>query len=166
MPALLGVILGVALKAYWDTAAATRLQHAEVQRAARSVAAELQNNLDLVGSNLSYIDRDLAAADANEEVVTSMYAFSTVAGQAAFLKGSFEGVSIELPEQVAKVDALLDGLNLRMQQRDFYRFTNASMTNFATRRKVFDQDLKEGLESARLSMTLLLEDVRQVGDAK
>jgi hypothetical protein len=164
VPALLGVILGVALKAQWDTAEATRLQRIEVQRAARSVAFELQSNLDLIGSNLDYLNKDLAAADGNAEVVPSMSVFSTVAGQTAFLRGSFDSVSIELTEQIGAVDALLDGLNQRIQQRDLYRFTNAAMNSLQIRRKILDQDLTERLGATRSAMTRLIEDVRRVRD--
>jgi hypothetical protein len=164
IPALLGVILGVALKAQWDTAQAARLQHIEVQRAARSVAFELQSNLDFVNADLDYLDKDIAAADTNSEFVPSLYMFSTVAGQAAFLRGSFDPVSTELTEQIGTVDALLDGLNQRFQQRDLYRFTNAAMDNFQRRRKIFDQDLTERLQATRSSMTRLIEDVRRVRD--
>ena len=162
VPTLLAVMLGFGLKAYWDSAEAARVQRVEVQRTARSVALELQSNLDLVGFNLDYIDQDIAAADKNLEVVPSLYVFSTVAGEAAFLKGSFELVSAELTEQIAKIDTVLDGLNQRIQQRDVYRFTNVAMSNFATTRKIFDQDLRERLVSARSSMTRLLEDVRRL----
>jgi hypothetical protein len=164
IPALLGVILGVVLKAQWDTAAAARLQHVEVQRAARSVAFELQNNLDLVKFDLDYLNKDMAAAEGNSEVVLSMPVFSTVAGQTAFLRGSFDSISIELTEHVGTVDTVLEGLNHRIQQRDLYRFTNAPMTNFQTRRKIFDQDLTESLEVARSTMTRLIEDVGRVRD--
>lgn len=162
IPALLGVILGVVLKAQWDTAEAARLQRIEVQRAARSVALELQNNLDLMGFDLDYLSKDIAAAEENSEVVQSMSTFSTVAAQTAFLRGSFDSVSIELTEQVGTVDTLLDGLNQRLQQRDLYRFTNAPMSNFQKRRKILDQDLTERLETARSAMTRLIEDVRRV----
>jgi hypothetical protein len=87
-----------------------------------------------------------------------------VAGQAVFLRGSLDPVSTELTEQIGTVDALLDGLNQRIQQRDLYRFTNAGMTNFQTRRKIFDQDLTERLETARSAMTRLIEAVRRVRD--
>jgi hypothetical protein len=71
VPALLGVILGVALKAQWDTTEAARLQRIEVQRAAHSVAFELQSNLDLVNADLDYLNKDIAAADINAEFVPS-----------------------------------------------------------------------------------------------
>ena len=156
IPTLLAVTLGVYLKAQWDTAEAARLQHIEVQRAARSVAFELQNNLDLIGFDLDYLNKDIAAAEANSEVVQSMSVFSTVAGQTTFLKGSFDSVSIELTEQVGTVYTLLDGLNQRIQQRELFRFTNGSMNKFQTSRKILDQDLTERLETARSAMTRLI----------
>jgi hypothetical protein len=124
----------------------------------------LQSNLDFVNADLDYLDKDIAAADTNSEFVPSLYMFSTVAGQAAFLRGSFDPVSTELTEQIGTVDALLDGLNQRFQQRDLYRFTNAAMDNFQRRRKIFDQDLTERLQATRSSMTRLIEDVRRVRD--
>jgi hypothetical protein len=164
IPVLLGVILGYGLKTYGETAEAARLQRIEVQRAARSVTFELQNNLDLMGFDLDYLNKDIAASEGNTEVVQSMSMFSTVAGQMAFLRGSFDSVSIELTEQVGTVDTLLDGLNQRIQQRDLYRFTNAQMNSLQIRRKILDQDLTERLETARSAMTRLIEDVRRVRD--
>jgi len=80
IPTLLAVILGFGLKAYWDSAEAARLQRVEVHRAARSVAFELQSNLDLVGFDLDYLARDQIGphvGDANPATIaqTTSYTF-------------------------------------------------------------------------------------------
>jgi hypothetical protein len=139
LPTLLAVFFGFSLKACSDTAEAERAQRAELQRAERSVMLELQIDLESLAGDVGYLDQDIAASAQNSEMVISMNQFSTVAGQTAFLKGSFEQVSFELSERVGKVYVSIEALNQRIQQREYFRFTNAAMSTFTTRRRILSR---------------------------
>jgi hypothetical protein len=122
---------------------------------------ELQIDLESLADDVGYLDKDIAASAQNSEVVIPMNQFSTVAGQTAFLKGSFEQVSIELSERVGKAYVSIEALNQRIQQREYFRFTNAAMNTYSANRKIVDQDLRERLVAEQSAITSLLEEIKK-----
>jgi hypothetical protein len=102
-----------------------------LQRATRSVMLELQIDLKSLADDVGYLDKDIAASAQNSEVVIPVNQFSTVAGQTAFLKGSFEQVSVELSERIGKAYVYIEALNQRIQQREYFLFSNAAMNTIA-----------------------------------
>jgi hypothetical protein len=145
IPSLIGVGLGFALATSWDLWKTHRNQRNELLRAVRAVHQELITDSELIKSNLSYLDTDITAAQANSEVVAPMPNFLTTAGDTAYLKGSFEYQSIEMASQLRAIYSSLYFINKRMEQREFYRLTNAAMSNFNTRRKMLNEFIRADL---------------------
>ena len=75
-----------------------------------------------------------------------------------------ETVSNATSERLATVYISLDSLNKRIQQREFYRYTNKPMTNYDQSRKIIDNDIRGRLIDMRTAMTLLLEDLDRLRD--
>jgi hypothetical protein len=162
--ALLGVVLGVALTAWWEESQANRLQRIEVQRSIRAVSLELTHNLDVATSNLDLINNDMVAAVSKMEMTLPASDFAIVIGQSVILRGVFDAVSIEASEKLSTVYSALEDLNQRVQQREFYRSTNRPMSNYNEIRKVLDNDLLGRLSDIQSAMALLQADLDRLRD--
>jgi hypothetical protein len=141
-PTLFSVAFGFCLAVSWDLWKTHRDQRDELFRAARAVHQELAADLEAIKSNLIYLDKDIAASQAHEEVVQPMSNLVTVAGDTAYLKGSFEYKSIDLSMKLRSLYSTISTTNKRIEQRDLYRMTNAAMSNFSTRRKIWDEIIR------------------------
>jgi hypothetical protein len=168
IPALLGILLsvgfGFGLKAWWDESQASRLQHNEIQRSVRAVSLELKHNLDVASSNLQLMNDDIVFADKNMEAPLPASDFSIVVGQSVILRGVFDTISVESSEKLSTVYSSLEGLDQRVQQREFYRSTNRPMTNYNEVRKILDDDLRRRLIDIQSAIALLQEDLDRLRD--
>jgi hypothetical protein len=61
-----------------------------------AVHQELIADSEAIKFDVQYLEADIAAAQSNSEIVPPMQDLVTVAGDTAYLKGSFEDHSVEL----------------------------------------------------------------------
>jgi hypothetical protein len=95
------------------------------------------------------LTNDDVEADKSGEVVTPpVMPLLTSAGETAYLHGSLEVYSKDLAIGIGNVYAINYIINKRIEGRDFYRFTNQAMSNYAVRRKMLNTEL-EGILKER-----------------
>jgi hypothetical protein len=152
---LLGVVVGFVLAISWDQWKTHSDQQTEFLRAARSVYQELIADSAAIKFDIQYLETDLAAAQSNSEVVLSMQNLMTVAGDTAYLKGSFEYRSVEMAIKLRTLCSSLSSINRRIEQREFYRLTNAAMDDFQRRRSIIDAAIKDELVTQQKSRRLI-----------
>jgi len=139
----LSVVLTFGCAVLWDEMKRNRDKGEELQRATRTINEEIEINLKFILSNIVYLEEDDRAAEQNKEIVRPLDIFFTAAGETAYLKGSLETKSIALSIKLRSVYSLLQVLNRRIEGRELYRTTNGAMTNYHSRRKFINHEIKD-----------------------
>jgi hypothetical protein len=129
---------------------------------ARAVHQELIANSDAIKTNISYLDQDTFGAKAQKEIVAPMLNLFTVAGDTAYLKGSFEYQSEEMAIKLRKLYSALYLVKRRIAQRELYRLTNAAMTNFDTRRIILNEGIKADLITQQVAIKNFIKELEKV----
>ena len=154
------MVIGFVLAVLWDVWKIARDRRGELRRAVRAIAQEISLNRDALTENASLLDSDDAAAANNAEIVRPLNYLTTAAGDVAFSKGSLESRSIELATELARVYANSDRLNRRTEAREAYRITNGAMSNYATRRKLINAELRPLISSHLQELASFLEALK------
>jgi len=158
---LLGVAVGFGLATSWDLWKTYRDHQSELFRAARTVNQELIADSEVMKLDIEYLETDIAAAQSNKEVVLPMQNVATVAGDTAYLKGSLDYQSVELSIKLRTIYSSLSSINRRIEQREFYRMTNAAMSNFGSRRTMIDAALKDELMAEQKAVESFIGELKK-----
>jgi hypothetical protein len=110
--------------------------------------------------DIKYLETDLAAAQSNSEVVLPMQNLTTVSGDTAYLKGSFEYRSVETAIKLRTIYSSLSAINRRIEQRELYRLTNAAMSNFQARRSIMDAAIKDPLVTQQKAIDSFIAELK------
>jgi hypothetical protein len=159
---LVGVLIGSALTigfTYWTS---HKAEQTELMRAAKSVAHEVDINIQLIDSNLETLAQDNIAADQQMEVVRPLASLLTSAGETAYLHGSLDPYSKDLTVRLGDTLASLSMLNKRIEGREMYRLTNQAMGNYSTRRKLINADIQTIFAQALNDLTNLYSELTKV----
>jgi len=110
--------------------------------------------------DIKYLETDLAAAQSNSEVVLPTQNLTTVSGDTAYLKGSFEYRSVETAIKLRTIYSSLSAINRRIEQRELYRLTNAAMSNFQARRSIMDAAIKDPLVTQQKAIDSFIAELK------
>ena len=90
-----------------------------------------------------------------------MQNLTTVSGDTAYLKGSFEYRSVETAIKLRTIYSSLSAMiNRRIEQRELYRLTNAAMSNFQARRSIMDAAIKDPLVTQQKAIDSFIAELK------
>jgi hypothetical protein len=142
---LLGAVLGILLTAGWDTWKVSRDETNGLNRAARIVRFEIEQNSSIINRDLDYISQDVTASEQELEAVSPITLLSHSSGDYAIFGGSFDQKSKNITYMLSKLYEQITDTNRHIEFRENYRNANESMNNFHRRRRLIDLDLKKNI---------------------
>jgi hypothetical protein len=160
--ALLATIVGFAFGTAYDSWRRSGETRAELVRAIRSIEQEISIDNKLIDNNINILTKDIEVSSDGKEVVAPPDTLLTMAGDMAYLKGSFEIQSIDFAMRLREIYSSLILTNNRIQARELYLFTSESMSNFGTRRSIIDGQILELLTRNKTDLTGLLANLKSM----
>ena len=157
---LISVILGFGLAVLWDVYKRHTEDNENYRRDLKLIRNEIIANTGLINSDIELLQKDDTSADSNMEVVRPLDRLDISSWTVAYyFRTIFQKKHHELSLRLLNIYGRINIANGRIEARELYRISNGAMTNYHSRRKLINTEIRELLETLRTELGEIYKEV-------